>query len=758
MNKNFFLGRGERLTSKIDSIQKPNNKVHPYTFEEAVARLRPQLSDTTQKINALDPSLCPKDEAVFKVILHPAYTARSYYPATLFKNNGLRVVGSKVVNLKPSVDKRKKAPEIDTALNFYVAGKRESVSKLLQSLTNVNTDQPPAWAEDFRKIESISYFDPKERIKNIDVQDTSEIVFEIVVHASGSKDDKPVLDSFIAYLKSNGVQVDPSKIIYAQGLSFITARGSRSKASQVEKHSFLRVMREMPRLRELSSANMRNFSGATPFKITLPTEAALSSEVKVAIFDGGLSKKSPLSKWAKSYEHFPDLTDSVEDGIEHGESVTSAFLFGPIEKNTPMKVPYANVDHYRVIDTQTDANSDLPEVLRRIVSTIEKEKYEFVNLSVGPFLSVDDYEVHVWTATLDELLSDGKTFCSVAVGNTGHLDKLSRANRIQVPGDAVNVMSVGSCNTNMPKKWERAIYSSVGPGRSPGLIKPDLAAFGGSGDNPFYVVNQNESQSFPTQGTSFASPYVLRQAVGIKAHFKKLEPNTIKCLLIHHTEKKTKKHDFSGYGWGKMTENLEDFYLCPDDSVTVIYQGELEPSKFIKAKLPIIPQVKGKVKVKATFAYTSISNAQHANNYTSSGLEVVFRPHSQTFTPLDDGTTPHLPDSDSFFGKKKGYKTESDRRRDSFKWETVLHAERNLSADDLLEPSFDIHYITRDGVTKGNNKELLRYSLIITVQAEEVPDLYNKSVQFYQNELEIFAPEIENVIESQIEQDDKEKS
>ncbi len=45
---------------------------------------------------------------------------------------------------------------------------------------------------------------------------------------------------------------------------------------------------------------------------------------------------------------------------------------------------------------------------------------------------------------------------------------------------------------------------------------------------------------------------------------------------------------------------------------------------------------------------------------------------------------------------------------------------------------------------------MLKYSLIITIKAKEVTDLYNSTVTFYQNELEVFAPEIESNVENEL--------
>ncbi|WP_139157512.1 hypothetical protein, partial [Enterobacter hormaechei] len=69
------------------------------------------------------------------------------------------------------------------------------------------------------------------------------------------------------------------------------------------------------------------------------------------------------------------------------------------------------------------------------------------NLSLGPNLPIEDSEVHAWTSVIDDLLSDGETLMTIAVGNNGEMDKESGNARIQVPADSVNGLSIGAANS-----------------------------------------------------------------------------------------------------------------------------------------------------------------------------------------------------------------------------------------------------------------------------------------------------------------------
>src|SRR5690606_37492403 len=116
---------------------------------------------------------------------------------------------------------------------------------------------------------------------------------------------------------------------------------------------------------------------------------------------------------------------------------------------------------------------ELYEVLNRIDDILSEKKYEFINFSIGPCLPIDDDEVHAWTAVIDQYLSTGNIVATIAVGNDGEGDPSIYANRIQVPADCVNGLAIGACDVP-DNNWKRANYSSIGPGRSPGLMKPDL--------------------------------------------------------------------------------------------------------------------------------------------------------------------------------------------------------------------------------------------------------------------------------------------
>lgn len=150
-----------------------------------------------------------------------------------------------------------------------------------------------------------------------------------------------------------------------------------------------------------------------------------------------------------------------------------------------------------------------------------------------------------------------------------------------------------------------------------GRVPPTAPLGLGAGSKPTLI---------PQLGSSFAFPYLLRNAVGIRAILgADLTPLAIKALLVHAADSST--HDKPEVGWGKIPEDLMKVIACPTGVTRVLYQGELKPGKYLRATLPLpVGGLQGRVRLKATFCYASPTDPQDAVAYTHAGLEVVFRP------------------------------------------------------------------------------------------------------------------------------------
>lgn len=732
--RNFLLGRGERLTSDVIVKSGAPKKVPPYTFAEARNRLTPMIETAAEQFDALPEAACPDGQVVGALTLNPEYIAKSYYPGELLKIVGLESLGSRPLLVKPEKRSRDRAAQETLTTQLFVVGSRSAFHGWAEGLANW-TENTRA-AADLIAIEAVDAPTAQGKIKGA-LPSKGKVVFEVVLHSDEILGEVKTLPRFKAYLASLGIDASLDRRFYAGGLCFLQVEALANQAEQMATYSLVRALRQMPQLRILRPT-IRATSLPTQV-LTLPTSAAIDTNIKAAIFDGGVPSNHPITQWATPIDG-TGVSAAHPEYIEHGVGVTSAFLFGHLDPTKPVPTPYCPVDHYRVLDAAPGQDPrELYEVLERIQTVLTQKRYQLVNLSLGPILPVDDDEVHAWTAVLDELLANGNTLATIAVGNTGESDQAAGLNRIQVPADCVNALAIGASDSP-DANWQRAPYSSVGPGRSPGLMKPDIVEFGGSVQRPFLVLGPTPTPSFhPTGGTSFSAPSTLRLGAGVRAHFgDAMDMLAIRALLVHCAE--PTDLPMNEVGRGRVARDLEALVVCADDTIRVVYQGDISPAKYIRAPIPLpLAALAGKVRVTATLCYVTNVDPHHPGNYTRAGLDVAFRPH--------DGkrkTEEQLhADTKGFFGKGQKGLTEEELRRDAWKWENCLHASVGFLGESLSNPAFDIHYNSRLEGHGHNPSQKLRYALVISVKAPRVVDLYDLVVRRFATQLEPLRPVID---------------
>lgn len=735
---NFLIGYGERLASDMAAPVAGAPKRHPYTFAEARQRLAPKVKETARELDQLPELVCPGDQTVALMTLHPSYLAKSYYPGDLLKTYQLETIGSRSREVSPDKWTKKNPPESAVTSELFVAGTRRNFRRFAENIDRYSEAAPGAG--DLIKIEDVRVQAIEEKLKPLRSAE-KEPLLEVVLHAQPTRDDAFILEGFETYLEGFGVTLDLDKRrFFAEGLCFLPLRIPREIATDVARYSFLRLAREMPRLRQFRPL-VRASAGFTPFACKLPSEDAIDRDLRVAVFDGGVKADGKLNPWVNR-KKTKNIGPPVEEFQNHGTAVTSALLFGPLQDGVTAARPYAKVDHYRVLDEDTmkDDQQELYTVLERIQDVLEtRPKYDFVNLSLGPDLPVEDNDVHAWTAVLDQLFADGQTLPTIAVGNSGEMDWTSGNARIQTPADCVNGLSIGGCDRS-GAGWKRAPYSSIGPGRSPGIMKPDGLAFGGSSHEPYWVLNaQDPGAAMPITGTSFAAPTALRTAIGVKAHFGKLlTPLAVKALLLHGAN--DGGFDKAEVGWGRLPEQVSDIVTTDQHAAHIVYQGELRPASWVRMQIPIpTASMSGNVEIAATFCFATSTDPQDPLNYTRSGLEVRFRPHDGK---RKDPRQIH-PDASYFFQAKDVSVEEVDLRADAHKWENTLHKSRTMRASGLRNPVFDVHYNARAGGRNALSADKIPYALVITITARKTPNLYDQILQRYPTVLEPLRPVVD---------------
>lgn len=729
---NFLLGNGHRLTSPVKVGKGMEPKAPPYDLGTAKQRLSSQFATAVAEFAELPTAACPDGYAVGLITLHPQYTAKSYFPDDLLKDARMQAIGSRPARVTPEQWTKKSAPEESPTTELFVAARREDFAAFAKQLPRISESDNAS--RDLFKVEAFRAPQSKDRIQRINKK-LDRPLLEIVLHTSGIRRPARILEAFEAYAQSLDLKPDLDRRFEVGALCFLPMRAPRELIDELSKFSFLRTIREMPGLRPLRPI-IRATAKSKPFPVSLPNQEPLDKQLRAAVFDGGISEEMGNTSFANAHEPV-GIGAAVDGYVDHGTAVTSALLFGPIVKGQALPQPYGVVDHYRVLDDQSSNDPfELYDALTRIRDVLQSRDYSFINLSIGPSLPIEDHEVHAWTAVLDSLLADGESLTTVAVGNDGEKDHESGNARVQVPSDSVNSLAIGAA-CSKSKTWGRASYSCIGPGRSPGLIKPEVVAFGGSSGEPFFVLDQTVSIATPDAGTSFASPFALRMGMGVRAHFgASLSPLAIKSLLVHCSEpaKKIPVHEI---GWGRIPQDLEAIVICQEGEARIVYQGDLTPGQYLRTPVPL-PQgtLAGMVTVTATFCFACQTDPHDPGNYTRGGLDVTFRPHADKF-----GEDAVHPKSHSFF-RQTDYDTEKELRHDAHKWETTLHRCCRFRAATLKDPVFDVHYQVRES-GQASSGEKIRYALIITVSAPKVKNLYDRIVQRYQTQLEPILPVIE---------------
>lgn len=735
--KNFLLGYGERLTAKILPPGGGGPKSHPYTLPQAKARLKPKLDHLVKQIEELPDLACPNEQVVAVLTLHPSYIAKSYFPDDLLNAVGLRHVGSRRRSVRPEKWGKKRHKDVAVTTELFVSGPRRYFADWAKYLSDW-TEQTRG-ASELIELEDIYYMAPEDRIRPLD-GDQKQPLLEVVLHASALPESQFIISGFAQYLAKLGIKADLDRRIHVGGLCFLPVRTTAEKVNQIAQFSFLRVAREMPKLRVVENAVGVPSDNHTSPLLGLSDSSVLDANVRVAIFDGGLPPNSVLTPWATAKEP-KGIGKAVPSYLSHGQHVTSALLFGHLGDGVAITKPPCRVDHWRVLDETSginDVQMQLFDVIQRIHGILSTNKYDFVNLSLGPDMPIEDDEIHVWTAVLDSYLADGDTLATIAVGNNGEADAASGLARVQPPSDCVNAMSIGSCDA-ITGKWQRAPYSAIGPGRNPGVIKPDGVFFGGVDANPFIVLGESGVLE-GTTGTSFSSPAALRLAVSMRAILgTPISPLAAKALLIHHCERA--KHDHGEVGWGRIRESVEDLITCDDNTAHIIYQGELEPSKYLRASIPVpAGALAGKLTLKATFCFASETDAQDPVNYTRSGLEVTFRPHDSV---KKDAKQKYADAAPFFKSDIYRYVDEIELRDDLAKWETTIHRSIDIDGSKLKNPVFDIHYNAREAGGVAAAPSRMPYALVVTVHAPDIPDLYDRIVRRYRTQLEMLQPVVQ---------------
>jgi hypothetical protein len=737
---NYLIGRGETLVQPIELASGGGEKAHPYTFEEALSQVKPQLERTAATIEDLPDLACPSGEAVISITLHPSYLAKSYHPSRLLRELGLRQVGSRENRILPRQWTQKLRPEEPlVAPELFVAGRRDRIAHFASNTRRWLSNS--ALQDDFRKIELVRPLG-LERLKPVAGSDPLPPL-ELILHADDTEAwGEDVLRGFQRWCTELGIETGLNRRQQAGGLTFLGLHAPRESLGELVQFAFLRTARRMPRL-ALREVALRHTEIDETFALPLRLKAPIDATIRAAVFDGGLSDNHAFSPVVRALDT-PGVGAPVPAAVRHGSQVTSALLFGSLAQGQAPDQPYAQVDHWRVIDDQGD-DFELMGTLDRIMNILEQETYQFISLSLGPDEAMLDDDVHVWTSRLDQFAANGQALVVSAAGNNGEFDRRSGLCRVQPAADGVNVLAVGASGSQ-GTDWERAAYSAMGPGRSPGLVKPDILSFGGSAEEPFFAIDEAGIARAVT-GTSLSAPAATRLGIGLRALFgSQLSPVAIKALLVHQADGRGLPQ--TEVGWGCLPDQLDALAVCVPGEATVVYQGLLEPSRYRRFVLPVPADGFGRtVEIRATFVAATPVDPEDAINYTRTGVGISFRPktvgHPGFYTLKGVERERSVHQTASFFGQSALFESEQKLRDDAQRWEAVLKATRRFRPSTLDVPVFDIEHLARAHGQAATRTDSVSYALIVTMNEGANSNLYNRVIRTYAGRLSTMRPQIE---------------
>jgi hypothetical protein len=732
-----MLVGGELMSEIVDRASGGGNKFYPFSLEETKEHLGPQVRSLRDSAVMIDSAL-RAEHVIFEATLLPNFLANSYFPDRLVKLLGLTALGSRPATADLTL-RSGTTPDVATK-SLIIAGDDESLDRLASMLGGgVLNRAEKAAAEELRQFSEI-HLPRKEEVVRDSQADSSEsvhgrVAYEAVLHPDPDYPGlirQPMTNSlfhkFEEYIASLGGEVAATRRDVVGGLTFVPVFLPEGRAEQAAAFNPLRSIRRMPRIRPIPTMPLRSAP-----RVGRPAPpAADATAPEVLIFDAGIDEEGDYFAGSVHQVHLTD--ESPAPGcIEHGSAVTGAVLYGNVQPGEQLSKPAVRATHYRCIPGPAEDGTELYWLLDQIQKKVTEKDSMIVNLSLGPEVTVDDGEPHRWTAVLDSLAYERDILFVTAVGNNGDTSN----DRIMVPADMVNGLSVGACDRPYPEAlWTRASYSAVGPGRPGALIQPTVVAFGGDDQSPFARLRGDGRISYDC-GTSYAAPLVAHELAVLAGELgDRASASALKAFAVHFAESHTDPNISTGHG--RLISDHASTLWCDSNEVTVMYQASVERDQMLGFRLPVPEGLdRGGVKVRWTLAYASPTDPTEAVEYTESGLEFTLRPHAAIYSFRDPEKSSRpinvnireepqrvaeLEEEGWIRSKnpvsrsqKIGPKASEASRRRGGKWETVMQGQDRLKAKSLWLPRLDVEYLTRAGGVLTRGAAPVDFTLLVTV-------------------------------------------
>ena len=724
---------------------------YPHEYEDAKIKLTQDITNIQSAITDSDEIFA--DQKVVCIRLEPKFEAKSYAPSSLVAGTDMKMIGGRKYKIDAASDEKGKL--------YFIRATDDELEQLKTKISTGQKDHVKKWKNQICTIKSIDLLQPGEKSLGFP-ESWEEGDVEVVMHPLGYEE-KDVIDEFFA---TTGLNKEMAAIrSYDDGLTFLCVHMNLETRQAAEKYNPLRSIK--PINDELDDS--LRFSSMVAPAPQLPTDV-IRSDIKVGVFDGGVQNGTRLlDPYVINYDMVSGQPTTV--GLDHGSGVCGAVLYGNLcgkTEHDKVDNPVVSVESFRVFPTEKTGDADADwqmystiDVIEKVVST--RKDIKLFSLSFGPKGTIIDDEINRFTYVCDKLTYDvdegevNPLFC-VAAGNDGKLEE--PFNRVQSPSDMVNGIGVGAYTFSPLNDKYRAPYSCIGPGREGAKIKPDLLEFGGSVERPFIALKTNNEVE-GVLGTSYAGPVVAGKIGRLMAASDQIVPHFGRALLIHNAESDGCEGNVEE-GFGYCVEDVEELLNCPDNKVTILYEGEITSSASVRLPIfmPEISGVKGNARIRWTICTVVNPNLNDPDAYTNNCIEDTLYPNEMKFTFRKTG---HKEEKINFLLQedveraaqllKAGYRKsdlpiskpakrsfrEADLRNSDFKWDTIIRKEVSMRCNSFLNPFLSLHAIGRDEF----EHETIRYFVVITVDAPNVEgSLYDHILQTYP---ELVPIQIQNV-------------
>jgi hypothetical protein len=755
-----LLQGGERLRQRAERPRGGGgDKFLPFTPAEAAARLSGQAAAVRSAAAALPNRLRTRD-VIVEATLMTNFLANSYFPSNLLNYIEATSVGTRYAEAPARTRRDPKGTTQAPTKSLFVAADDAALGRLEALLANPTAGRVPKGVrDDLQVLERLTLPTADDRLRanplpvaaepsRQKVDDPRDLlpVLEAVLHPS-SRGRRPAaaepeaIRKWIDLVEMHGGRVETDWLRVVGDLTFVPIRLDPTAQIDVAAFNALRSMHAMPVLREPGAVDR---AGIDALPVPQLADASADGEpLRVAVFDGGCDDSSPYYA-GRVREIVLGQATSDPRALRHGALVTSALLYGHAP-TPPLQPANMQIDHYRVLPTPGQPGVEMYWLLDLIKEQVEAGSYDVVSVSLGPRRAFEA-DLDRWTSELDDLAHRKNVLFVVATGNDG-ASLVEELRRVQIPGDMVNGLTVGSCDDQQPTR--RATYSSYGPGRAGSRVQPAGVAFGGTMSSPFLGLDADGAK-LQDCGTSYAAPLVVHGLADLAQRTgpEVVNPVAQRAFVLHFAEPCAKTEETRHVGHGRLLSSYEEVLECDANEVHLLYRGTIGRTEYVPLVLPLPDSISGRIGLRWTLVTSVETDPSDDVEYAKAGLEVVFRPHARKRTYTKQGSQAVVLDATAPSQRARaealiaqGYTAsqepsseapklsgrEEAALREEGKWETVRRAvTKRYNSGRLYRPRLDLSHIAREGGVLAHRSTDLSYALLVTLVAGNGVSLYDE--------------------------------